>query len=331
MKYMFKIIKKNLIIIAIIIAGVCIGGAIVYVNQRSKGGGVLSPKQAANKVLDYINKNILKGQAQTSLIEVKEESGLYKMRAKIGDEEIDLYVSQDGKLLFPQFINLEVKVAARDETTTQPVLPEEISQRDVPDVKLFVMSYCPFGLQMEKAFLPVYDLLKDKAEMGIYFVNYIMHGKKELDENLRQYCIQKEQNEKYSNYLSCFVKDGDFEKCLSEAKIDKDKINSCISQTDKEYKITQLYNDKSTWLNGRFPKFDVHSDLNEKYRVRGSPTLVINGQVIQVTSRSPEAVKNAICQAFTEKPPECSQALSTDVASPGFGEGTGSSSEGGCG
>lgn len=55
------------------------------------------------------------------------------------------------------------------------------------------MSYCPYGLQAEKMFLPVYDLLKNKAEMGIYFVNYIMHDKKEIDENLREYCIQKEQ------------------------------------------------------------------------------------------------------------------------------------------
>ena len=187
------------------------------------------------------------------------------------------------------------------------------------------MSYCPYGLQMEKAYLPVYNLLKDKAEMGVYFVNYIMHEKKEIDENLRQYCIQKEEKEKYYDYLSCFVKDGNFEKCLSETSINRDKMNSCISQTDQTYKITQLYNDKSTWLNGQFPKFDVHTDLNEKYGVRGSPTVVINDKVVDVNPRSPEKFKEILCQAFNSPPEECSQSLSNDVPSSGLGVGTGSS------
>jgi len=331
---MLKTSTKNLIAVAIIIAGVCFAGAIIYVNQQKTGKtfeGQLSSKEAADKVLKYINENILKDQTKVSLIEISEESGLYKLKTKIGNEEMYLYISQDGKLLFPQFIEIETKALTQKETSKQPVSPEEIPQQEVPDVKLFVMSYCPFGLQIEKAFLPVYDLLKDKANMGIYFVNYIMHEKKELDENLRQYCIQKVQNEKYGDYLSCFVKDGDFEKCLSEANIDESKLTSCISETDKEYNITTQYNDKNTWLNGRFPKFDVQSDLNEKYGVRGSPTLVINDKVVNVSSRSPESLKTAICQAFTTKPEECSQVLSDEVLSPGFGGGTGSSSGGGCG
>jgi hypothetical protein len=32
-----------------------------------------------------------------------------------------------------------------------------------------------------------------------------MHDKKEIDENNKQYCIQKEQNDKYSDYLKCFL------------------------------------------------------------------------------------------------------------------------------
>jgi hypothetical protein len=182
---------------------------------------------------------------------------------------------------------------------------------------------------MEKAYLPVYNLLKDKADMGVYFVDYIMHEKKEIDENLRQYCIQKEQREKYYAYLSCFVKDGNFEKCLSEAGIDKDKMNSCISQTDQTYKITQSYNDKSTWLNGNFPKFDIYTDLNEKYGVQGSPTVVINDAVANV-ERSPEKFKEVVCQAFNTPPVECSQKLPEEATSPGFGLNTGSSSSGSC-
>jgi len=158
-----------------------------------------------------------------------------------------------------------------------------------------------------------------------------MHEKQEIDENLRQYCIQKEQKEKYYNYLSCFVKEGKFNDCLSKAQIDTTKMESCISKTDEQYKVTSQYNDKSTWLNGNYPKFDVTTDLNEKYGVRGSPTIVINDEVVEVSPRSPEKFKEVICQAFNSQPQECSQTLSNDIPSPGFGGGIASSGGGGCG
>jgi hypothetical protein len=320
---------KILIPIAIIIAGILIAGAVIYTNRgkiSQKFPEVLSSQVAAEKAIDFINKNLLQQGTTASLVSVIEENGLYKLKLKIGDKEYISYVSKDGKLLFPnEGVSLEEKPIAQEEKKTA----QEIEKRDRPDVKLFVMSYCPYGLQMEKAYLPVYNLLKDKAEMGVYFVDYIMHEKKEIDENLRQYCIQKDQREKYSNYLGCFVKDGDFEKCLFETGVDKDKMNSCISQTDQTFKITQSYNDKSTWLNGNFPKFDIYADLNEKYGVQGSPTVVINDVVANV-ERSPEKFKEAVCQAFNTPPAECSQKLPEEATSPGFGLNTGSSSSGSC-
>ena len=323
--------SKILIPISVVIAGLLVAGALVYINQGktlekvSKG---LTPQQAAEKAINYINQNLLQQGQTASLVNVTEEDGIYKFHLKIGESEYDSYVTKDGKLLFTGGIDME-----QTSTSTQGggETAGEVPKRDAPDVKLFVMSYCPYGLQAQKMFLPVYDLLKDKAEMGVYFVDYIMHEKKEIDENLRQYCIQKEQKEKYYNYLSCFVKAGEFEKCLSEAKIDVNKMNTCISQTDQKFKITQMYNDKSAWLNGSFPKFDVYADLCEKYGVQGSPTIVINDKVVEISTRSPENFKNIICQAFNSPPAECSQTLSNTAFSPGFGLETGSSSGGGCG
>ena len=319
----------KIIVIAILVAGISIFGTYFYLTRiKTPQEKFLSPQEAAQNAINYINENLLQKGVTASLVDVVEENGLYKIRLKVGEKEFISYVTKDGKILFPEEgIDLEKKIA-KEET---PTSTQEIQKTDKPDVKLFVMAYCPYGLQMEKAYLPVYNLLKEKADMGIYFVNYIMHEKKEIDENLRQYCIQKEEKEKYYDYLSCFVKAGEFEKCLNEAKIDKEKMNSCISETDKEYKITQLYNDKSTWLSGRYPRFDVHTDLNEKYGVQGSPTVVINDKVVEVSSRSPEKFREVICQAFNSPPAECSQTLSNTTFSPGFGLETGTSSGGGCG
>ena len=317
--------NKNLILLvgAIIIAGVIVAGTFLY---KCRGEEGLTPQAAAEKAINYINENLLQEGFTASLVSVAEENGVYKFHLKVGENEFDSYVTKDGKLLFVNPpIDLEEKPISQAENEAK-----EVSKRDIPDIKLFVMSYCPFGLQAQKMFLPVYNLLKDKAEMGVYFVNYIMHGKEEIDENLRQHCIQEEQKEKYYNYLACFVQDGDFEKCLTEAEIDKTKLAACISSTDSQYKITELYNNQNTWLNGQYPKFDVHTDLNEKYGVGGSPTIVINDTAVNIITRSPEEFKKTICQAFIAEPEECSQILSKDIPSAGFGGGTASSSGGGC-
>ncbi len=326
-----KINVRNLILIVVFAVALFAAVTIFYVSQSpcfraaGKKVGTLSSQQAAEKATNYINQNLLQQDASASLISSVEENGLYKFNLKIGDQEFKFFVTKDGKILFPEEgINLETAPAATQEST-------DVSKSDKPDVKLFVMSYCPYGLQAQKMFLPVYDLLKSQATMGVYFVSYAMHEKKEIDENLNQYCIQKNEKEKYSNYLSCFVASGDSEKCFSQANISQIKLSNCVSEIDAEYKIYSNYNDKSTWLNGRFPKFDVNADLNTQYDVQGSPTIVINGKIVNISPRSPEKFKEVVCGAFNSQPEECSQTLSNDVASAGIGGGTGSSSGGGCG
>jgi len=330
--------------VAVIIVATVIAGALIYFSSQKEGLPL-----AVEKAMDYITEAGKREGETVSLISWEKGNGFYKLNFKIGKKEYQSFVSEDGKYLFPYAIDLISEIAKEESQTSV----SQIEKRDRPEVKLFVMSYCPYGLQMEKAYLPVHALLKGKVDFGIYFVDYIMHGKKELEENLRQYCIQKEEKQKYDNYLSCFIKEGSyekaniFEKCLAKAKIDEEKLENCLLETDREYKISSLYQDKSSWLNGRYPKFNVQSDLNEKYGVKGSPTLVINDSVIVQNpqycpqgnikclvvsdfDRSPEKFKEVICQSFQSSPAECTQTLSKEVFSPGFGFKTGSNSSGQC-
>jgi len=294
--------------------------------------GILPPEEASKKAIELIKK-FFESQNQeikVSLLDVKEVSGVYKfvmlMRTKRGEIKQEAYVSRDGKLFFPQALptNMSFKKPESEESL-------EIPKAKIPEVKLFVMSYCPFGLQAEKALLPAWKLLKDKANISIHFVYYVMHGKKEFDENLRQYCIQKEQKDKFIAYLTCFVEHGNYSKCISEANIDVESLERCMNETDEAYNLTKNYEDRSTWLRGRYPLFTVDYELNKAYNVRGSPTFVINGKVVRVV-RSPEKVKEAICQAFITPPKECEKKLSEKVEAYGFGPlGGGGGSGGGSG
>jgi len=319
---MDKNIKDRLIFLLPI--GLVLIAGLFYFGQNSFFKNNLSADEAAEKAINYLNNNILPAGTTASLIDISEEGEVYKIRVEVKGTEYQSYVSKDGKYLFPDAFDLD----AENEGQGQP---QEFSKREIPDVKLFVMSYCPFGLQTQKMYLPVYDLLADKTDMGVYFVNYIMHEKIEIDENLTQYCIQKEQIGKYDEYLSCFVKDGDSENCLLSAEIDQTQLNSCIKNTDEQFSIYSQYQDKNTWLNGTFPKFDVHDGLNKAYEIAGSPTIVINDEIINIESRSPEAFKQAVCRAFVSAPEECLQVLSDTAFSSGFGLESGSSNNQGCG
>jgi len=341
---MVKISKNVLIPVIglIVFAGIA---AAAYFNVFKIPENILPARNmtadaAAKKSIEYVNKNMLSEGTVATYKDVKEENGMYTFKLTVQEKDYSAYVTKNGKLFFaegiPQAIVLDAPLGG------EAAAPVEVAKSDKPSVKVFVMSYCPYGLQAQKMFLPVYDLLKDKADMSINFVNYIMHGKKEIDENLRQYCIQKEQGDKFAAYLKCFTSgtptaaDGtaDFAKCLSSTGVNQGKLTACAAATDKEFGVSASFDDKSTWLSGSYPKFDVDGALNTKYNVQGSPTVVINDQDVSesLTARSPEALKQLICSAFNTQPEECKTALPAEQPSTGFGTAVAASTDaaGGC-
>jgi len=142
----------------------------------------------------------------------------------------------------------------------------------------------------------------------------------EVEEQLNQYCIQKEQPTKLLPYLKCFLDKGDGAACITETKVDKTKLAACTKKADSEFSVSKNKADKSTWLSGYYPLFNVDKALNEKYGIQGSPTLVINGEQVS-SARDPNSYLNVICQAFTEgkAPASCDTQLSTTAYGAGFG------------
>jgi len=195
-----------------------------------------------------------------------------------------------------------------------------LEKRDKPVVEAFVMSHCPFGTQIEKGLLPVANLLKGKADISVKFCDYAMHGEKEVKEQLNQVCIQEQSKDKYMAYLDCFLEAEKSDECMAKAKVDKKKLETCVASTDKKFNVIKNIEDKSTYK-GRFPSFDVFKDLTDKYEVKGSPTLVINGVTAQA-GRSPQQILDAVCLGFKNKPKECETKLSDETPSAGFGKGS---------
>jgi len=286
----------------------------------------LTLEQAKIKAEEFINKNLMQGGATAAINQVVEENGLYKISLNVNGQEYTSFMTRDGKKFFTSGIDIEA--AQKEAGAAQNQQAQDVPKTEKPSVELFVMSYCPYGTQAEKGILPVISLLGDKIDFKLKFVNYLMHGEKEMVENLRQYCIENQEPQKFNNYLSCFLKAGDTQSCLALEKIEADKLAGCEQSTDAKFKIKQSFLDKNSWQNSNYPPFVIFDADNQKYNVQGSPTLIINGTTV-ATSRDPESLKKAVCGAFVNEPEACKTALSSTVPAPGFGEGVATTSAAG--
>ena len=315
-----KILHKQLLIglaVGLVLAGVA--GFAYYAFASSSW---LSVKDIETKSTEFVNSELLQGQGSATVKVLGKEGNLYKLEVTYNGQKIESFVSKDGKRFFPQSIEMATKNVTENNNKTGSEQTNTVVQKtDKPNVELFVMSHCPYGLQMEKGILPVVKTLGDKIDFNVKFTDYAMHGEKELKEQLNQYCIQKEQPTKFLSYLECFAKDGENggETCLNQVGIDKAKLASCFARIDKEFKVLENFKNKAGYR-GSYPGFEIFKADNEKYGVQGSPTLVINGTQSQ-SGRDSNSILKSICSAFNNQPKECSTELSNEAPAPGFGGG----------
>jgi hypothetical protein len=278
-------------------------------------------EELKGSVQDYINAVLLAGTGAEGVVtETVEGDSAYEFTLDIvqGGSVVDsvtVYASFDGSTLYTAAFDLTQPLPS-PQPTQEPV---ELEKSETPSVELFVMSYCLYGTQLQKAMLPVWELLSEDADFQLKFVDYTMHGAKEAEENTRQYCVGEEFGEETQiEYLYCFLEDGNHPRCVEELSLDADALDECINATHAEFGVDPEQT-----------PYPIFSEENNLYGVTGSPTFVLNGVVLPV-GRSPEAVKQAVCEAFIEPPEACSEELSETPASTMFGFEGGSDSVGQC-
>lgn len=328
---------KKIIILAFVLGFILTGCVSIRDKfQAQNKGKLITLEETKTKAENFVNNNLMPSGSKITIKEVSSEAGLYKIIFILPNkQEIISYLTRDGKKFFPEAMDIaEIEAqkagANQNADNSQPSAGAS-NKKDKPEVELFVMSHCPYGTQIEKGIIPAVEALGDKIDFKLKFCSYIMHGEEEINEELTQSCISKEEPAKLLSYLKCFLKDKKSSaSCLQSTGINTGEINSCVAVLDGQYKVKEKFKDKSAWVSGQFPPFDVFKADNDKYGVKGSPTLVINGEEVQ-TGRDSAALLKAICSGFNSEPAECQKKLSGTAPSPGFGSGTsGSNSQGGC-
>ena len=169
---------------------------------------------------------------------------------------------------------------SRAELSLKQILEQRMRGPMKPEVELFVMSYCPYGVQAEQELLPFFETYGDTIDFKLRFIVgkeeasaenagedirfTSLHGETELIENKRQMVIAELYPDKLFDYLLCRADhlQEAWVNCAKDVGLDVGRIAEAVEAE----KVT----------------LDLVEEIQRKneLNVKGSPTLVIDGRII---------------------------------------------------
>jgi hypothetical protein len=265
-------------------------------------GNVISADDAADQLLDFYESNGAQG---LTLDSVEEASGVYMVNFEYQGSIVPIAVTKDGK--FAGALN---SISTSDSSSDSNTQTSDIPKTERPDVKLYVWSYCPYGVQAQGPVADVASLLEDYADFTIV-PYYDGHGEYENQQNKIQSCIQELEPAKYWDYASSFVEDI-YPNCGSTRDVNCNEeesvvlMNSLGIDSDAVLACVESQGDDL---------FSAAADDASSSGVTGSPTIIINGVKANV-ARNAESIKSAVCETFTDgsAPEECGETLDASAA-----------------
>ena len=119
-----------------------------------------------------------------------------------------------GKMLFALALLILVvgaigctEVDKKDEKISEN---ETVSADESVRIDLYVMSQCPYGLQVENVMPEVKEKLGDSLDINIEFIGLekdgkfnSLHGQPEIDGNMIQLCVKDTNPEKLIDFIVC--------------------------------------------------------------------------------------------------------------------------------
>jgi len=276
----------------------------------------MSSDQIKTNLETFINENLMQPGIKAEIKDVVMENGLYKMTVSLGvGQEITSYATKDGKIFFPESMNIEdVKKKIQEMKDQQKNATEkikaEIPKNNKPTVDLYVMSFCPFGNKAEDTMKSVYNLLKNKVNFNFYYIVNTdgdtiqsLHGEKEVVQNEREACVLKNYGkDKWFSFVSyvntnCGSDGACWETAAKNSGLSATSISVCVASQG----VNLMKENEKVALSAN---------------ASGSPTMFINGVSTDVIYKygDSEGYKQKICEAFTKAPAECAKVLTSQTS-----------------
>jgi hypothetical protein len=166
-------------------------------------------------------------------------------------------------------------------------------------LEMFVMSQCPYGVQVENAIAPVKKQLGDRLDVSIHYIGsgdksslQSLHGPSEVKGDILQLCVNKLAPAKTLDFIICQNKnpravDSNWQDCAKEVGVDQKKLSACAEgDTGKTLLAASFEEAKNRGANG-------------------SPTMFLNGKPYEGGRKSRDFLR-ASCDTFsTNKPEAC--------------------------
>ncbi len=286
-------IRENPWILSSLVLGIFV--LVLVVPAMGMTGNVVSEKVASENFINFAKTQV----PGIAVANIEEKDGFYSIDYTSSQGDSSVYMTLDGKFLIGGLIPLTEEIPTGSDPTST-----EVPKTDKPIVDLFVWAYCPYGVQAQGPLAEVASLLGDKVDFNVVLY-HDGHGAFETQQNKIQACIQKLDKDKYWAYAEKFVSDiypvcsqsrdvtcdlDESVKLMKSLGIDSDKVLACVESDGED--LTSEY-----------------SALAQKEGVTGSPTLMINGVIVQPSSRTADAFKTSICSSFNDAPEECGEVL----------------------
>ncbi|MBT7902691.1 thioredoxin domain-containing protein [Candidatus Woesearchaeota archaeon] len=170
------------------------------------------------------------------------------------------------------------------------------------EVQFYVMSQCPYGVQVEDAIKPVLDTLGNNVDFKLDFIGngvpgafQSLHGQPEVDGNKVQICAAKYFPGSYMEMVACMNKNmkaipGNWEECAASAGLDLNTVRTCYEGGEGDELLAESFQKASA------------------AGARGSPTIFVNGEPYK-GGRTAEAFQQAICAEFSDAPEACGEVV----------------------
>jgi hypothetical protein len=169
-----------------------------------------------------------------------------------------------------------------------------------PTLELFVMSQCPYGVQVVDAAAAAKKQLGSAMDVKIQYIGdgtagslTSMHGPDEVKGNLAQVCAIKQAPDRALGMITCQNKNmrevaSNWRDCAKEVGIDVDTLARCVDGDEGQKLLAASY------------------DEAKKRGASGSPTMFLAGKPYE-GGRKPRDFVRAVCGAVDgKKPAECS-------------------------
>jgi hypothetical protein len=166
-------------------------------------------------------------------------------------------------------------------------------------LEFFVMSKCPYGVQVEKAVAPVLDKLGGNVDFHVAFIGQkdgtqlsSMHGPGEVTGDIAQLCAAQIAPDKYVKMIECQDADPqhvdtNWESCGQKFGIDTGAVKACMDSKGQQLLAASF-------------------DESSQRGATGSPTMFLNGKPYEGGRKTNDFMR-AICNSFDgTKPAECS-------------------------